>query len=551
MVRAPTKPPEVPGSGFRVPGSGFLVSGSGFRVPGSGFRVRGSALAVIGAIVFVVLATANAAGYRYGVSDQAFYVPAFMRAINPSAFPRDAALIDAQARLMVLDEVVAGVVTATGLSLEAVCLIGYLASLLIIWVALLRVGRSLYATPWAVLALTAAFTLRHQITKTSTNSFEPYFHPRMLAFAVGALAIAALLRGRTAIPVLLIGIAALVHVTTAMWFAVLIGVALIVAHPPLRLALVGGAAIAAAVATWAVTSGPLAGALVEIDPTWRALLETKDTLFAHRWPAGAWLANLGTAAVWAWAYAERRRRGLASAFDTGLAAGGAALILLFLLTLPLSAAGIWLVVELQISRVFWVVDLLATVYAISALELRWPNRRAIRAIALALAVLSVARGIYILEVERPDRALFALRVPSTPWKDAMEWLARTPLDTHVLADPGHAWKYGTSVRVAAGRDVFHEEVKDTAVAIYSRDVAVRVIDRSTALGRFDELTELRARQLAGQYNLDYLVTSAALSLPVTHRAPPFTIYSLRQMTASPLKHPGTPIAGTMIGAVCQ
>ena len=62
----------------------------------------------------------------------------------------------------------------------------------------------------------------------------------------------------------------------------------------------------------------------------------------------------------------------------------------------------------------------------------------------------------------------------------MRWLARQPADVHVLADPGHAWKYGTSVRVAAERDVLLEEVKDSALAIYSRDVAVRVVERAAA-----------------------------------------------------------------------
>jgi hypothetical protein len=481
----------------------------------------------VGAVAFVVLATANAAGYRYGVSDQAFYVPAFMRAANPAAFPRDAPLIDAQARLMVLDEVVAAIVTFTAMPLEVVCAAGYFASLLLIWVALLRIGASLYRTPWAVLALTAAFTLRHQITKTSTNSFEPYFHPRMLAFACGALAVSAVLRGRSFVAIALVALAALVHATTALWFAVLVGVALLVSDRMLRPVLVGGAAVATAAAAWAVTSGPLAGALVRIDPEWRALLETKDTLFAHRWPAGAWLANLGTAALWAWAYAERRRHGLATAVDTGLAAGGAALVGMFLVTLPLAATGIWLFVELQISRVFWVVDFMATLYVISAIELRWGRPRVMRAVAIALAAISLSRGLYILQVERAERTLFAFSVPASPWKDTMDWLAQTPLSTHVLADPGHAWKYGTSVRVAAGRDVFHEEVKDTAVAIYSRAVARRVLDRSRALGNFEELTAGQARRLAAEYGVDFLVTTAELPLPVAHRREPFTVYRLR------------------------
>ena len=76
-------------------------------------------------------------------------------------------------------------------------------------------------------------------------------------------------------------------------------------------------------------------------------------------------------------------------------------------------------------------------------------------------------------VERPERALFEVRLVESPWQDAMRWMQGQPRDAHVLADPGHAWKYGTSVRVAAERDVFLEEVKDSAVAIYSRDVAIR------------------------------------------------------------------------------
>ena len=54
---------------------------------------------------FALLATANGAGYRYGVSDQAFYIPVVQHAIDPETFPRDASLIDAQGRLMITDEI--------------------------------------------------------------------------------------------------------------------------------------------------------------------------------------------------------------------------------------------------------------------------------------------------------------------------------------------------------------------------------------------------------------------------------------------------------------
>ena len=110
--------------------------------------------------------------------------------------------------------------------------------------------------------------------------------------------------------------------------------------------------------------------------------------------------------------------------------------------------------------------------------------------------------------------------PASDWMDAMAWLRRTPLGTHVLADPAHAWRYGTSVRVAAGRDVFFEEVKDTAMAMYSRRVAMRAIERIGAVGDFSALTPSAARVLASRFDLDYLVTAArpgpAHRLPQRH-----------------------------------
>jgi hypothetical protein len=109
----------------------------------------------------------------------------------------------------------------------------------------------------------------------------------------------------------------------------------------------------------------------------------------------------------------------------------------------------------------------------------------------------------------------------------MAWLRRQPRDTHVFADPGHGWKYGTSVRVSAERDVLIEEVKDSALAIYSREVAGRVVERTQAVGDFSALTADHARTLAGRYELDFLVTEADLPLPLAYRNQQFRIYSLR------------------------
>jgi hypothetical protein len=209
-----------------------------------------------------------------------------------------------------------------------------------------------------------------------------------------------------------------------------------------------------------------------------------------------------------------------------LVCGAIALVSLFVVTLPFVAAGMSLPVQFQISRVFWLVEFVAVIYAIAALA-DSPTRTARIAVAMVLVALSAGRGLYIMLVERPERPLFAIRLPQTDWEEAMQWLGARPVDIHVLADPGHAWKYGTSVRVSAERDVLIEEVKDSALAIYSRDVAVRVVERTAAVGNFAELTVDRARGLAERYELDYLVTENDLPLTEVFRNEQFRIYELR------------------------
>lgn len=480
----------------------------------------------LGGVLFLILATANAAGYRYGVSDQAFYIPVVTRALDPSLFPRDGALIDAEGRLMVMDEILSALVRTTDISIEALFFIGYLVSMAILWTGVVLIGRRVYRNTWIAAALGIAFTLRHRIPRTSANSFEPYFHPRVLAFGLGTLAVAALLRRHPRAAIALVALCALVHVTTALWFAVLIGVALAVLDRRWRRPMGVGVIATAVVLTTAVAAGPLRGSLTTMDDVWLQAVASKDSLFATDWPVWAWAANLALPAVLWWAHRTRVRRGAATAEDAALVWGATALVLLFLATLPLVAAGVSLAVQFQISRVFWLVDFLALVYLLAAfVDARTP--RTVAAVTALLLAVSAARGAYIMFVERPDRALFDLRLSDSPWEDAMRWVASQPLDVHVLADPGHAWKYGTSVRVAAARDVLVEEVKDSALAIYSRDAAVRFVDRVSAIGDFPALTADRARDLARRYALDYLVTEADLPLPAVYRNEQFRIYALR------------------------
>jgi hypothetical protein len=432
-------------------------------------------------------------------------------------------LIDAQGRLMITDEIIALVTRVTSLPLDAIFLAGYLLSVALVGIALMLIGQRISTTPWVVVAILAALTLRHRIPRTSANSFEPYFHPRMLAFGLGLLAVAALLRHRAWLSIALVGAGALIHVTTGLWFSILIGVALVRLEPVLRRLAIVAAIAAAVVGAWALIAGPLRASMTQMDDVWLQAVATKDSLFASQWPLWAWLANLAFLALLWWAHVRRRQSGHATVEDDALIWGATALVAVFLLTLPLIVARLAFPVQLQISRVFWLVDVLATIYVLSLLV----NARTAKAVAIALMAVSVSRGAYIMLVERPDRALFSMHLAESPWEDAMRWLSRQAIGTHVLADPGHSWKYGTSVRVSATRDVFLEDVKDSAIAIYSRDVAQRVVERAAAIADFTAMTADRARELAMKYDLNYLVTEGRLDLPVAYENSQFRIYALK------------------------
>ena len=444
--------------------------------------------------------------------------------MEPAAFPRDASLIDSQGRLMFSDEIIAAVVRATGVPIDLLFLGAYLLSLLLTWVALAAIGRRLYSSAWLTVALAAAFTLRHRIPRTSANSFEPYFHPRMLAFAVGALAIAALLRRKFWPAIVLVAISGVLHVTTGLWFAILIGVAIAWLDRRFRAVAIGGSVAAAAILVWAGVAGPLRGSFVAMDEPWLAAVAGKDSLFPSDWPLWAWVANLALIAI-AWiAYRQGRPEGLPLQREmNALLWGATALVASFLATLPLVFAGLAFPVQLQISRVFWIVEFVAILSVIGAIR----SVRAARVIAVLLLVFAATRGVYVMTVEHPERPLFGVHLPASEWQDAMSWVKTQPIDTHVLVHPGHAWKYGTSVRVAAERDVLIEEVKDSAIAIYSRDVALRYNERIGTVGDFDTLTAEHARSLAARYDLDYLVAEADLPLPVAYRNRQFKVYALK------------------------
>jgi hypothetical protein len=492
-------------------------------------RTRGLAIA-LGTVAFIVLATANSGGYRYGASDQAFYAPAIALGADPTLFPRDRELLAPQMRLWLGDSLIGGLAATTGLDLPILFAVLYVFTLVMLFAAAVGLARGLGADWWTTAAFLTLLTLRHQITRTGANSLEGYLHPRMLAFAFGIAAFAAIVTRRPASAVVWAAVAALVHTTTGLWFAAAVFIARLWDLSRRSAVYVGLVSAIAAAAGLALT-GDLASRLVVMDADWIAALGDRAYLFSDEWPVSAWVVNLAYPVFLVAVYRRRRSAGVSVSGEAGLVAGLVGLVVLFIVSLPAVDQRVALAVQLQINRVFWLLD------AVVMFSLAWwlmsgaGGRLSLRirtTIVAALVLASTGRGAYLITVA-PGRPLAEVQLSASAWTDAMAWLRTQPTAWHVLADPQHAWRYGSSVRVAARRDTLFEAGKDPALAIYDRASARRVTERSEVLAAFDTFATSDVRALASRYALDVFVDRAdrTFDFPVLYRNDEFIIYDLR------------------------
>src|SRR5262245_38830532 len=113
---------------------------------------RGAGLFVVALLPFVLLATLNSGGYRYGASDEAFYAPAILEGVDASLFPRDSDLIRSQAQLTLVDNVIGPLGRVTNVELPTLFAALQVVTLALLLVAGIRIAASFYKTSWASVA---------------------------------------------------------------------------------------------------------------------------------------------------------------------------------------------------------------------------------------------------------------------------------------------------------------------------------------------------------------------------------------------------------------
>ena len=265
-----------------------------------------------------------------------------------------------------------------------------------------------------------------------------------------------------------------------------------------------------------------------MDPDWLATLSTKDYLFPLAWPVDVWLVNLAYAPLIVWLYKRRLAAGAVVPGERGLVFGCLSLLIIFVLVLPFNQARVALAVQLQTPRIFWMLDFLATVYAVWGLAegmATVPRRARLAAAAIALASWRVARtccSSSFPNVRSPNCGCPTTigagpwRGPGTPRPIPAGWRIRCTPSSMARACASPANETSSSRRSRTPPSACTSAASPFARATASQR---SVISRA--------LTPTRARTLGAQYNLDYLVAEQPLDLPLAFQSGKLKVYRLR------------------------
>ncbi|MGH9766556.1 MAG: hypothetical protein ACREAB_03905 [Blastocatellia bacterium] len=138
------------------------------------------------ALLILITALALAVhGFHYGIEDEAIYLPAIKKYLDPQLYPLDSVFFLSQTNLTIFPVLVAFLAQVTSLPLAWIVFITHLLSLFLVLTACWRLSRQCFAdtkAQWAaVVRVSAVMTL--PVAGTALYVIDQHLHPRSLATA--------------------------------------------------------------------------------------------------------------------------------------------------------------------------------------------------------------------------------------------------------------------------------------------------------------------------------------------------------------------------------
>ncbi len=245
-------------------------------------------------------------GYHPGLEDDAFYLAAIKRNLNPSLFPHDADFFRVQFQATVFDKLIAFSLRWSHVPLEwGILFWQWGVTLLILW-GCWQISRRCFAeahAQWAAVTLVAVL-LTLPVSGTGLTLTDQYLHPRALATALILAAIVAVLDRRLVLAGVLLVAAFFVHAIMAALGA---SYCLFLLWKPAertpteqRQSIVLAALLL-----------PLGWVFEPASDAWRQAAATRPFYFVLRWHWYEWLGVVAPLALLWWFRALAQRRGSA------------------------------------------------------------------------------------------------------------------------------------------------------------------------------------------------------------------------------------------------
>ncbi len=233
-------------------------------------------------LAFLAIVAILIEGYHPGLEDDAFYLAAIKKDLNPALFPGDSEFFQLQFQATIFDKLIAWSVRLSHLPLAWNLLLWQFAAILLILACCWRISVLCFQEAherWAAVALVAAL-LTIPMSGTGLSLVDQYLHPRTLATVAILAAVAATLERRLLTASLLLAAAVSIHVLMASFGVSLC--AILAWRPGWQRSMAQGSKVCAIVL-------PMGWLWDAASPAWREAAATRTFYFLLRWHWFEWL----------------------------------------------------------------------------------------------------------------------------------------------------------------------------------------------------------------------------------------------------------------------
>lgn len=392
-------------------------------------------------------------GYHVGIEDEAIYLPAIKKQLNPGLYPHDSVFFFAQTRYTLFPEIVAFQVRVTEIPLRIVLLADHLLIMFLVLLGCLRLSRECFerrCAHWCSVAMIAAL-LTIPVTGTALYIMDQHLHPRSLSTAAILFSITFVIKKRYAAAGLCMAASSLIHAQMTFYGLIFLSFLAAALHLP------GGAAALFA------APGPEPEWTSQV---WTQIIPTRTHHYPLKWPWYEWLGIVAPL-VLLLCFSKLRPKKDSRVFShlcRSLALFGAlSTIAAVVLTSAPQLRGL---ANLQPMRSFQLVYLLFFLllggvignWILKNKPLRW-----------AILFIPLCTGMFWAQcAEFPASPHIELPGPtSNQWLQAFDWVRlNTPKDAFFALDPNYMKRPGADYhgfRALAERSMMADYVKDVAV----------------------------------------------------------------------------------------